>query len=187
MLMLFEVVHVAAAATAAALPVAPAAINPIPAPTATSFKPPAYMAPPYLSNGFIGMNPGPIPFLRSPTLVAGYEQMAARVGQNYGTPALSAAPYPLTADVVVDGVSLTQRPELVHVLSQTLNLSTAELTTELTFQQSADTLVNISVLQLLPRSLPCVALQQLTVRPSKPGTTVKVVSNLTATGSPGTI
>ena len=162
---------------------------PIPAVTATDFTPPAYMAPPYLTNGFIGMSPEPIPFLQPgrPTLVAGYEQMARNGDQNFGTPALSPAPYPLKTEVEVGGVSISQKPELVKVLSQTLNLSNAELTTELSFEPTPGASANITVVQLLSRSLPCVALQRLTVRPSKTGLAVKITSNLTLEGSPGTL
>ena len=48
------------------------------------------------------------------------------------------APYPLAADLVVGRDRLSERPDLVEIKEQSLNMSHGELTTRLTFHaQSA--------------------------------------------------
>jgi trehalose/maltose hydrolase-like predicted phosphorylase len=183
----------ALATAAAAAPWTAARPPPVHAPTATSFQPPEYLAAPYLTNGFFGIRPQPIPFLsssdqHSETLVAGYETKSTSPSSPpYGqeTPVLSPAPFPLETAVSVNGVALD--PWSVRVLRQTLNMSTAELTTTLVYNvpKADETHVNITCVQFLSRSMPVVALQRFTLSASRGGLNISVRSNLSAAGVPG--
>jgi trehalose/maltose hydrolase-like predicted phosphorylase len=78
------------------------------------------------------------------------------------TPQLVEAPFPFETSIAMNGVLLSQHQDGITIHTQTLNLSAAELTTELTFT-AGGTNASISVLQFLPRSTPSLAIQRITI------------------------
>src|SRR5258708_6403426 len=85
--------------------------------------------PAYLSNGLIGIRPGPNPLASAQTCVSGF--VSAHAAHRVET--LSPAPYPLETDIRVKGISLLKHPDLVKIKRQTLDMSCGELFTELPF------------------------------------------------------
>src|SRR5882724_9016034 len=85
--------------------------------------------PAYLSNGLIGIRPGPNPLAKALTCVSGF--VFAHIP--YGVESLSPAPYPLETDIGVRGTRLLKRPDLVKIERQNLDTSTGELTTRMIF------------------------------------------------------
>src|SRR5215470_4290993 len=67
--------------------------------------------PAYLSNGLIGIRPGPNPLVDAMTYVSGY--VSAEVP--YEVESLSPAPYPFETDLVINEISLLKRPDLLQV------------------------------------------------------------------------
>jgi hypothetical protein len=62
--------------------------------------------PAYLSNGLIGIRPGPNPLARAQTCVSGF----VFAHSAYRVESLSSAPYPLETDMRVKEISLLRRP-----------------------------------------------------------------------------
>ena len=118
--------------------------------------------PAYLSNGLLGIRPGRIPLAQAPTCVAGF----VFVHPDFHVESLSPAPYPLTTDIRLNGISLLDSPELCALKSQRLDMSTGELTTELSFNAGESLVATITVLQIALRTQPSLLLQRLTVRMS---------------------
>ena len=131
----------------------------IPVLAATDFtgKPPAY-----LSNGMIGVRPGPNPLLPALATVSGY------VGDYESEPfeAFAQAPSPFAADIRVGDFSMQKLAEKVSVQRQSLDLANGELHTEMTFQPTSEITLKVDVVQFLSRSTPCLALQRITVTPN---------------------
>src|SRR5712664_4270602 len=85
--------------------------------------------PAYLSNGLIGIRPGPNPLARAQTCVSGF----VFAHSAYRVESLSSAPYPLETDVRIKGISLLRHPDLLKIKRQTLDMLCGELFTELAF------------------------------------------------------
>jgi len=122
-----------------------------------------FIAPAYLSNGLIGLRPGPNPLLSAKTVVSGF------VRDYLWEPfeSFAPAPYPLRTDIVCEGVSLLKRPDLVNLVHQTLDMANGELTTEMLFKPTGEITLEIEVLQFLSRTTPCLVLQEIKITPSK--------------------
>src|SRR5438445_13788515 len=113
--------------------------------------------PAYLSNGLIGIRPGPNPLARAQTCVSGFvfAHSAHRIES------LSSAPYPLETDIRLKEISLLKRPDLVKIQRQTLDMSCGELSTELVFTPANGVPLNIDVLQFAYRSVPSFICQEI--------------------------
>src|SRR5258707_1366781 len=118
--------------------------------------------PAYLSNGLIGIRPGPNPLANAPTCVSGF--VFAHIP--YGMQSLSPAPYPLETDISIRGTRLLKRPDLVKIERQNLDTSTGELTTRMVFAPGKDLRLDIEVLQFAPRSLPSLICQEIRLTPT---------------------
>lgn len=117
----------------------------------------------YLGNGLIGIRPEPNPLAQAKTVVSGFV---------YSNPSgafenIAPAPYPLGTDIVVNGTSLLEHPELVTVRSQTLDMATGELTTEMTFAPDGGVKVDLTVVQFASRSTPSLLCQEILFTSSK--------------------
>lgn len=117
----------------------------------------------YLGNGLIGIRPEPNPLIQAKTVVSGFV---------YSNPSgafenIAPAPYPLGTEVVVHGSSLHERPDRVTVRSQTLDMATGELTTEMTFAPERGAKADLTVVQFASRSTPSLLCQEISLAPSE--------------------
>ena len=118
--------------------------------------------PAYLSNGLIGIRPGPNPLAKASTQVSGF--VFADVA--YAMQSLSPAPYPLETDIRVGTtgtVGILEYSDAVKITRQTLDMSTGELATEFTFRPPNGPSLNIDVLQFASRSVPSLLCQEIQV------------------------
>ncbi len=115
--------------------------------------------PAYLSNGLIGIRPGPNPLARAQTCVSGFDF----VHPAHKVECLSPAPYPLETDIRAGGMNLLKHADLVKIHRQTLDTSCGELTTEMEFAPGNGARIAIEVLQFASRSVPSLLCQQIRV------------------------
>src|SRR6266404_1833335 len=136
--------------------------------------------PAYLSNGLIGIRPGRIPITPAPTCVAGfvYVQPDDRVES------LSPAPYPLTTDIRVNGISLLESLERTTLRSQRLDMSNGELATEFTYDVGDGVVVSVLVRQVALRSEPSLLWQKIEVQPSVRAR-IEISPQVSTAGIPG--
>ncbi len=136
--------------------------------------------PAYLSNGLIGIRPGPNPLARAQTCVSGfdYEHPAHRVE------CLSPAPYPLETDIRVGQVSLLKRADLVKIQRQTLDTSCGELLTQLEFIPASGVRLVVEVLQFASRSVPSLVCQQIQLIPSVDAE-IEIITSVEDSAVPG--
>jgi protein-glucosylgalactosylhydroxylysine glucosidase len=118
--------------------------------------------PAYLSNGLIGIRPGANPLAKAITQVSGF--VSDHVP--YGMQAMSPAPYPLETDIQIGTIRALESPDLVKPTRQTLDMSTGELTTELTLAPGSGPSLHIEVLQFASRSVPSLVCQEIKVTTS---------------------
>jgi protein-glucosylgalactosylhydroxylysine glucosidase len=137
--------------------------------------------PAYLSNGLIGIRPGPNPLAQAPTAVSGF----VRSSVPYQMQALSPAPYPLMVNIEINGESLLERPELVKILRQELDMATGELATEMTFTAGGASWA-LRVLQFASRSIPALLCQEIRITPSAT-TSASIIAQIGIEGVPGTV
>jgi trehalose/maltose hydrolase-like predicted phosphorylase len=136
----------------------------------------------YLSNGLIGIRPGRIPIQAAPACVAGF----VYVHPAFRVESLSPAPYPLTTDIRINGNSLLENPEHVHLTNQRLNMSNGDLVTEFVYGQGDGTRASVSVRQVALRPVPSLLLQVISLHLSETGR-VEIIPQISAAGLPGTI
>jgi protein-glucosylgalactosylhydroxylysine glucosidase len=137
--------------------------------------------PAYLSNGLIGIRPGLNPLAQAPTAVSGFVDRYIP----YQMEALAPAPYPLMVDLVVSGISLLERPDLVTIQRQSLDMSTGELLTQMTFSPGP-VRFDIEVLQFASRSVPALLCQEVRITPSDDAF-ASIVAQIGTRGVPGTV
>jgi trehalose/maltose hydrolase-like predicted phosphorylase len=119
-----------------------------------------------ISNGLIGLSPGPDPLIgtmnylnRASTVVSGFiHNNEIREYEELAT-----APYPLGLDIDIDGTSLRSNPDRVQTLKQTLNMNNGELTTVINFNSSPNTDLKIEVVQFASRFVPSILCEKLTL------------------------
>src|SRR5258708_13027883 len=75
--------------------------------------------PAYLSNGLIGIRPGPNPLASAQTCVSGFVFAHAA----HWIESLSPAPYPLATDIRITELSLLRHPHLLKLHRQTLAIT----------------------------------------------------------------
>jgi trehalose/maltose hydrolase-like predicted phosphorylase len=129
----------------------------IPVLTRTDFS--ERLDPAYLSNGLIGIRPGPNPLAPSPTAVSGY----VYTHPVHRVECLAPAPYPLMTDILVDGIGLLANADRVTPRNQTLDMHTGELTTEMDFEPRPGVRIAMSVLQFASRGTPSLVAQEVTL------------------------
>ncbi len=138
--------------------------------------------PAYLSNGMIGIRPGPNPLARAQTCVSGF----VFSHRPYRMEGLSPSPYPLETDLCVKGVSLLTHPELFKIQRQSLEMSSGELLTEAIFAPGDDITLQIEILQFASRSVPSLLCQEIRVTPSRE-IEIQFVAAINCNGLPGSL
>lgn len=120
--------------------------------------------PAYLANGVIGLRVRANPLTAGMTLLSGFagEHPVRRIE------AAAIAPYPLAADLRLNGVWMSEAPQGVRIAEQAYDFATAELTTRLVFEVSGCT-AEIEVLSFLSREHPTIACQEIAVRLNSAG------------------
>jgi protein-glucosylgalactosylhydroxylysine glucosidase len=138
--------------------------------------------PAYLSNGLVGIRPGRIPLMPAPACVAGFVYLQP----DHSVESLSPAPYPLTTDIRVNGISLLESPERCALISQRLDMSNGELKTEFTFDGGSGIKAGVLVRQLTLRSEPSLLWQRIEIRPATSGR-IEFAPQITTAGIPGRV
>jgi len=136
--------------------------------------------PAYLSNGLIGIRPGPNPLARAQTCVSGF----VFAHPAHGVESLSPAPYPLGTDIRVKGISLLKHPDLLKIQRQTLDMSCGELSSELVFSPGDGARLSIEVLQFASRSVPSLLCQEIRLT-SSVDAEIEFVASIDSSGVPG--
>jgi trehalose/maltose hydrolase-like predicted phosphorylase len=136
--------------------------------------------PAYLSNGLIGIRPGPNPLASAPAAVGGY----VYAHPVHRVECLAPAPYPLTTDIVAGGVSLLGHAERVTPRRQALDMAAGELLTELDFEPQPGVRIAISVVQFASRGTPSLVCQEITLA-SDHVIAVKLLPQIATQGVPG--
>src|SRR4026207_2145155 len=132
---------------------------------------PQYL-PAYIANGVLGLRCPRIPFLGGVSMVNGFAGLDVRDGLE----GFARTPFPLGADLSLDGVRLSQAPQCVTFREQRYDFARAELTTVLDYR-IGDATARLEVLQFCSHQLPTIALQEIRV-------TVDRAADLTVSGGP---
>ena len=167
-------------AAAAAAPASPrpadeqqqAPSPPPPVLTATNFSRGAFAAPAFLTNGFVGLRPGPVPLLADPfagmppPLAFDPTVPASVAGFMYRDVSLHVVPapavYPFATAVLIDGKDILRAAGAQAVpISQTFDMSSGELTTQLEISSGSES-VALNVTMFVSRSAPTVAAMRVT-------------------------
>ena len=114
--------------------------------------------PAYIANGVIGLRCGRIPFLEGVSMVNGFAGLDVRDGLE----GFARSPFPLGADVSLDGIRLSRATQQVRFVEQRYDFGRAELTTVLDYR-IGDATARIEVLQFCSHQLPTIALQEIRV------------------------
>src|SRR6185312_5163460 len=115
--------------------------------------------PAYVGNGVMGLRAPRIPFLGGVAILSGF----AGVHPTDHVESFARAPYPLAADISVDGLLLSANVERVELVEQAYDFSCGELLTRLRFD-SGRRRVEIDVLTFCSRTHPTIAAQEIAVR-----------------------
>ncbi|MGA2985889.1 MAG: hypothetical protein ABSG32_18945 [Terriglobia bacterium] len=137
--------------------------------------------PAYVSNGFIGIRPGPVPLLPAPTFVTGFVYLHPE----FQVEALSPAPYPLQTDLNVDNASLRE-PERTTLTTQNIDMNNGELTTEFVYHAGNDIRLIVKVRQFASRSEPTLLWQRIELQTSAP-TRIEFIPQVSLADVPGQI
>lgn len=129
-------------------------INPDPVTGAGRQELPAYVA-----NGLIGLRVREAPLKSGMCLLSGFS------GEHYERQieAAAVAPYPLSGDLAIDGIWLSDAPHQVDELEQAYDISCGELTTGFTYR-AGGRIAKVEVLTFCSREDPTLACQEITVR-----------------------
>ena len=119
--------------------------------------------PGYVANGLIGLRVREMPLMAGMTLVNGV------VGENPERRVEAAAPvpYPLAADLCVNGVWMSDQPWAVSDLRQAYDFATGELTSRCRVRLGGVDAA-IEILTLASRTAPTLVMQEIHVRPDAP-------------------
>jgi trehalose/maltose hydrolase-like predicted phosphorylase len=114
--------------------------------------------PAYVSNGLVGLRVREMPLKAGMTLVSGVagEHPERRIE------AAAAVPYPLAADLAINGVWLSDQPWSVSKLVQTYDFETAELLSRFVFT-AAGRRAEVAVTTFASRTAPALVLQEIAV------------------------
>jgi protein-glucosylgalactosylhydroxylysine glucosidase len=119
--------------------------------------------PAYIANGVIGLRCPRIPFQGGVCMVNGFAGLDVRDNLE----GFARAPFPLAADISVDGIRLSRAVERVRFIEQRYDFARAELSTTLEYR-NGETSARIEVLQLCSHQLPTIALQELRITLDRP-------------------
>ncbi|MFW5802798.1 MAG: hypothetical protein ACOCWJ_02665 [Verrucomicrobiota bacterium] len=117
----------------------------------------------YLANGVIGLRIPQIPLQRQTAYLQGY----AGATPAFGIEGIQPIPYPLGADVAINGWWLSEYPRFADFIEQEYDFSCGELTSRFRFSADGVTAV-LEVLTFCSRTQPMVAVQQTRVAVNKP-------------------
>jgi hypothetical protein len=126
--------------------------------------------PAYIANGVVGMRCPRIPFLDGVCMVNGLAGLDVRDGME----GFARAPFPLGADVSLDGVRLSRARDQVRFVEQRYDFARAELSTVLDYR-IGDATARLEVLQLCSHVLPAVVMQEIRVTVDRPADVVITV------------
>lgn len=145
---------------------------PPPVLTATDFSRGAFAAPAFLTNGLLGLRPGPVPLLAGPfagapppltfdptvsAVVAGFMYRDVSLNE-----VVAPAPYPFATAVLVDGRDVLRAPDARAVpLSQAFDMGTGELYTRFEITSRGVT-VALNATMFVSRSMPTLAAMRVT-------------------------
>lgn len=121
----------------------------------------------YLANGLVGLRIGQIPLPGGTALVNGFVGLSPEKGvEEYDH-----APYPIGADIQLEGVWLSRRPDLVRFERQALDFSCGELHSRFEFSVNGKT-ARVDVLTFCSRTQPSLVLQEVAVTVDRPAKVV---------------
>ena len=141
---------------------------------------PKGMDPAYLSNGLIGIRPGPNPLAPAFTAVSGYVYRHPILAVE----CLAPAPYPLATEIIVGETSMSADAARLTTRSQALDMSTGELVTDMQYEPRQGLRIAISVLQFASRSTPSLVCQEITIASNSP-VGITVMPRVAAEAIPG--
>jgi len=136
----------------------------------------------YLGDGLLGIRPNPNPLSQSETVAAGF----VFSNPTGGFEMLAPAPYPLGTEIRFDGSTLLEDSKGLTVHTQTLDLQTGELVTEMSFTAASGARLDLKVTQFLVRSTPALMCQQIEIDASEDGE-IEVTPEIQHEGIPGTV
>jgi hypothetical protein len=115
--------------------------------------------PAYLSNGVVGLRVRPNPLAPGMALLCGYSGLhpVKRIE------AAAVAPYPLAANIALEGVWLSDEPHRLTVIDQAYDFSNGELTSRVRFEAQGIA-ADITVLTFCCRHQPTLVAQEISVR-----------------------
>ena len=119
--------------------------------------------PAYLGNGLIDLRVREVPFFAGMVLVSGL----AGTHPERRIEAAAAAPYPLSCDLAIDGVWLSEQPWAVGDLRQSYELATAELHSAFTYRVGLRSL-SVEVVVFASRTAPSIVAQDVRVTADGP-------------------
>ncbi|MFG0247933.1 MAG: hypothetical protein ACF8OB_03525 [Phycisphaeraceae bacterium JB051] len=135
-----------------------------------------------LGNGVIGLRLGGVPFRDAQVLVNGYIGRDAATGLE----SQAFAPFPLQADIVLHtdtACRLSERPELVHIHKQSLDVACGELTTSFTYGPKGHQ-VHVEVVTFCSQVIPTACCQEIRLKVDQP-LMVEVEAIMDPTALPG--
>jgi len=124
---------------------------------------PVNFEPTCLSNGLIGIRPRPNPLEISQTVVAGHTWDHPTLAIESYAP----APYPLAADIKIDGDSYWDQNVSLKIHKQSLHMSNGELLTEMSCKNVNGKVLEVTVLQFASRSVPSLLCQEIVLKPEQ--------------------
>ncbi|WP_122469028.1 glycoside hydrolase family 65 protein [Brevundimonas lutea] len=119
--------------------------------------------PAFVSNGLIGLRIREQPLAAGVAIVSG----VAGLHPERRVEAAAPAPYPLAADLAIDGVWLSDQPWSVTELEQSYDFASGELTSRFVFAAPGAS-VRVEVLTFASRSAATLVLQEIRVIPDRP-------------------
>ena len=170
---------VLSAALAISTAIASTTPRPPPVLSTDDFSRGAFAAPAFLTNGLLGLRPGPVPLLAGPFAGApppsGFDPTVPAVvaGFMYRDVSLNEvvapAPYPFATAVLVDGRDVLRATDTRAVpLSQTLDMGTGELFSQFEIS-SRNVTVALNATMFVSRSMPTLAAMRVTAAITSPG------------------
>ena len=135
--------------------------------------------PAYIANGVVGLRCPRIPFRGGTCMVNGL----AGLDIADGLEGFARAPFPLAADVSLDGVRLARNLEHVRFVEQRYDFATAQLSTVLEYRVR-DATARIEAMQWCSHELPTILMQELRVTMDRAADVILMVG-VDPTGVPG--
>jgi trehalose/maltose hydrolase-like predicted phosphorylase len=126
--------------------------------------------PAYIANGVLGLRCPKVPFQGGVCMVNGFAGLDVRDSLE----GFARAPFPLAADISVDGIRMSRATERVRFIEQRYDFSRAELSTILEYR-NGETAARIEVLQLCSHQLPTIAMQELRITLNRPADVIVTI------------